>query len=185
MSEKRRSSHRRLRKIPLFLAGGLLILWANPTLPGTLIGILMIFLGETLRIWGTGHLQKNETLTVTGPYAYVKNPLYVGSILIAVGFCSLANNIYILAGATLMFCFHYIPYKMRIEGDRLKRIFGRPYEDYAEKVPDYLPRWTPYSDQKSSWRLKVFLENSEAGIVLLNLLGILLILSRPYWHFPF
>ena len=185
MAEKRRPSHRRLRKIPLFLAGGLLILLANPTLPGTLIGIVMIFLGEALRIWGTGHLQKNETLTVTGPYAYVKNPLYVGSILIAVGFCILANNLYILAAATLMFCFHYIPYKNRIEGDRLKRIFGKHYEDYAEKVPDYLPRWTPYSDQKSPWRFRTFLENREAGIALLNLLGILLILSRPCWHFPF
>ena len=79
MSEKRKPWDRRLRKIPLFLAGGLLILFANPNLPGILIGIVMISLGEALRIWGTGHLQKNETLTVTGPYAYVKNPLYVGS----------------------------------------------------------------------------------------------------------
>ena len=181
MSEKRRPWRRRLRKIPLFLAAGLLILFANPTLPGTLIGIALIGLGEALRIWGTGHLQKNETLTVTGPYAYVKNPLYAGSILITVGFCILANNIYILAAATLMFCLHYIPNKKRIEGDRLKRIFGRDYEDYAEKVPEYLPRRTPYSDQKSPWRFRVFLENSEAGIVLLNLLGILLILSRPCW----
>ena len=185
MSEKRRSLRRRLRKIPLFLAAGLLILWANPTLPGTLIGIVMIFLGEALRIWGTGHLQKNETLTVTGPYAYVKNPLYVGSILITVGFCILANTIYILAAATLMFCFHYIPYKNRVEGDRLKKIFGGHYEDYAEKVPDYLFRRTPYSGQKSPWRFKVFLENSEVGIILLNLLGILLILSRAHWQFPF
>jgi len=185
MVKKKRSWPRKLRRVPLSLGGAVLILFANPTIPGIITGTFLIVMGEMLRIWGTGHLEKNETLTVTGPYAYVKNPLYVGSILITVGFCILANNIYILALATLMFCFHYIPFKEKIEGDRLKRIFGRHYEDYAEKVPDYLPRWTPYSDQKSPWRFKVFLENSEAGIVLLNLLGILLILSRPHWHFPF
>ena len=83
--------------------------------------------------------------------------------------------------ATLMFCFHYIPYKKKVEGDRLKKIFGQPYEDYDERVPDYLPRWTPYSDRRAHWKFRTFWENSEAGIVVLNLLGILVILSRPYW----
>jgi hypothetical protein len=112
----------------------------------------------------------------------MKNPLYVGSILVTVGFCILANNIYVLAIATLMFCFHYIPYKKKVEGDRLKKIFGPQYEDYDEKVPDYLPRWIPYSDKKVPWSFRAFLDNSEAGIVLVSLLGILLILSRPQWN---
>ena len=51
------------------------------------------------------------------------------------GFCILADNIYLLAAATFAFCFHYIPYKKRVEGDRLKRIFGDRYEDYDQKVP--------------------------------------------------
>ena len=169
-------------KGPVILGSVILVLFAKPNLPGTIVGIFLIFIGEAWRIWGTGHLEKNETLTVTGPYAYVKNPLYVGSILLTVGFCILANNLYVLAIATLMFCFHYIPYKKKIEGDRLKKIFGRQYEDYDEHVPDYLPRWTPYSSQKAPWKFKTFLENSEAGIVILNLLGILVILSRPYWN---
>jgi hypothetical protein len=84
-----------------------------------------------------------------------------------------------------MFCFHYIPYKRRVEGDRLRKIFGSQFEDYDEKVPDYLPRWTPYSNEKVSWQFRCFIENSEEGILLLVLAGIVLILSRPYWGLIF
>lgn len=171
----------RLRKIPLFIGAVLLILFAKPRMPGSVIGVFLILLGESIRIWAAGHLQKNEVLTVSGPYSYVKNPLYIGSILITAGFCILADNIYFLAASMFMFCFHYIPYKKRVEGDRLKRIFGDQYEAYDREVPEYLPRWTPYSREKIPWRFKNFIENSEEGILLIVLIGILLILSRPYW----
>jgi len=172
---------RKIRKIPLFIGAFLLVVFAKPYLLGMVIGIILITIGEGIRIWAAGHLQKNEVLTVTGPYAYVKNPLYIGSILITTGFCILADNIYILAMATFMFCFHYIPYKKRVEGERLRAIFGERFEDYDRNVPDYIPRRTPYSNEKASWQLKNIFENSEEGIVLLNLAGILSILSKPYW----
>jgi len=172
---------KKIRKIPIFLGAFLLVIFAKPYFMGTVIGFILIFLGEGIRIWAVGHLQKNEVLTVSGPYSYVKNPLYIGSILLTTGFCIFADNIYLLAAATLAFCFHYIPYKKKVEGDRLRKIFGSQFEDYDQKVPDYIPRWTPYSSEKNPWRFKNFIENSEGGIVLLNAIGILLILSRPYW----
>ena len=172
---------RKLRKVPLFIGAILLLIFAKPRWPGMMIGITLVGLGEAIRIWSAGHLRKNENLTVTGPYAYVKNPLYIGSILITTGFCILADNIYILAAATLAFCFHYIPYKKRVEGERLKRIFGSRYEDYDQKVPDYLPRWSRYSEEKASWSFKAFMENSEGGILLLIVVGLLAVVSRPYW----
>jgi len=172
---------KKIRRIPIFVGGLLLILFARPNPPGVIVGIALIALGEILRIWAAGHLEKNETLTITGPYAYVKNPLYVGTILITGGFCILASNVYLLAAAMFAFCFHYIPYKKRVEGDRLKKKFGRPYEDYDQKVSEYLPRWTPYSEKKVPWRFSLFMENSEEGILLLNVIGILAVLSRPYW----
>jgi protein-S-isoprenylcysteine O-methyltransferase Ste14 len=172
---------KKIRKVPLFIGALLLLIFAKPNMPGMIVGIILVLLGEAIRIWAAGHLQKNETLTVTGPYAYVKNPLYIGSILITTGFCILADNIYILALATYMFCFHYIPYKKRVEGDRLQRIFGSRFEDYDQKVPDYLPRNTPYSSEKNPWRFRNFIENSEEGILMIVVAGILLILSRPYW----
>ncbi len=185
MDKKRRSWQGKVRRVPLFIGAILLVVFAEPQFAGIWIGMILIFLGEGVRIWAAGHLQKNEVLTVTGPYAYVKNPLYIGSIFITAGFCILADNIYLLAAAYFMFCFHYIPYKKRVEGDRLRRIFGGPFEDYDEKVPDYLPRWTPYSNEKGSWQFRCFIENSEEGILLIVLAGIVLILSRPYWSLLF
>jgi protein-S-isoprenylcysteine O-methyltransferase Ste14 len=185
MDEKKRSRLRKARRIPLYIGAFLLVVFAKPAFPGILIGIILIFLGEGIRIWAAGHLQKNEVLTVTGPYAYVKNPLYIGSIFITTGFCIMADNIYLLAAAFFMFCFHYIPYKKKVEGDRLKKRFGSQYEDYDEKVPEYLPRMRRYSDQKGSWQVKHLIENSEEGILLIVLAGIFLVLSRPYWNLIF
>ncbi len=181
MHDRRTSWQRKTRRIPLFIGALLLVIFAKPQYPGILIGMVLIFLGEGIRIWAAGHLQKNEVLTVTGPYAYVKNPLYIGSILITAGFCILADSVYLLAAAFFMFCFHYIPYKKKVEGDRMKKMFGSQFEDYDGKVPDYLPRWTPYSNEKISWQFRCFIENSEEGILLIILAGIVLILSRPYW----
>ena len=172
---------RKMRKIPTFIGAALLVLFAEPHPAGIVVGLILIILGEGIRIWAAGHLEKNEALTVTGPYAHVKNPLYVGTILITCGFCILADNVYLLAAATMMFCFHYIPYKKRVEGDRLRRIFGSDYADYDGKVPEYIPRWTPYSDQKKPWRLKTLIENSEEGIFLILAGGIVLILTKPHW----
>jgi protein-S-isoprenylcysteine O-methyltransferase Ste14 len=183
MVEKEIRWMKKIRKVLVFILALLLAIFAKPNLPGMIVGIILILLGEGIRIWAAGHLQKNEVLTVTGPYAYVKNPLYIGSILITTGFCILADNIYLLAITTFMFCFHYIPYKKRVEGDRLRKIFGSRFEDYDQKVPDYLPRRAPYSSEKNPWRFRNFIENSEEGILMIVVAGIFLILSRPYWGF--
>ncbi len=185
MDDKSKTWQRKVRRVPLFIGAVLLVIFAKPQFPGIWIGMVLILLGEAIRIWAAGHLQKNEVLTVTGPYAYVKNPLYIGSILITTGFCIMADTIYLLAAAFFMFCFHYIPYKKKVEGDRLKKRFGNQYEDYDEKVPEYLPRSTPYSNEKVAWQFRCFIDNSEEGILLIVLAGIVLILSRPYWSLFF
>lgn len=165
----------------LFIGAVLLVWLAKPTRTGIIAGLGLIAVGEFLRIWGCGHLQKNKELVVTGPYAYVKNPLYLGTVLITVGLCVLANNIYLLAAIALMFSLYYIPYKKTVEANRLRAIFGAPWEDYDAKVPDLFPRLTPYSDRKAPWRFRLFLHNSELGIVLLLVAGVALILTREHW----
>ena len=181
MEAKSKPWLRKVRRVPIFIGAILLVIFGRPKLAEMLVGIILIFLGESVRVWAAGHLQKNEVLTVSGPYAYVKNPLYIGTILITAGFCIYANNIYLLAAAMFAFCFHYIPYKKRVEGDRLRKIFGSRFDDYDEKVPDYIPSLKPYSEEKVSWRFQNFIENSEEGIVLIIFFGLLLISSRPFW----
>lgn len=127
-----------------------------------------------IRLWAAGHLVKNKVLTVTGPYAYVKNPLYIGTFFGVAGFALMAMgdprdpwflryaNWMILGGGVLSFLFYYIPYKKKREGDRLREIFGTDWDHYDQAVPDYLPKVRRYEragDARWSW--KAACENSE------------------------
>ncbi len=131
--------------------------------------------GLLIRIWAAGHLSKNKVLTVTGPYAYVKNPLYVGTYLCLAGFCLLAQgsseltpgylqqvNWILLGGGSLVFFLYYVPYKKKREGGRLSRVFGEAWAHYDQNVPGYLPRFRRYERAKPvRWRGSRVLENSE------------------------
>ncbi len=168
------------KTIWLYAGAAILLITANPTKPSFTVGLVLVGLGETVRVWAAGYLQKNQVLVTNGPYGYVKNPLYVGTILITAGFCIMANNIYILAVAFFGFIFYYIPYKKRVESTRLKGLFGKSFADYDAEVDDYMPRRRPYEKGEGNWRFGNVFENSEEGIVALVVIGIILIGMR-FW----
>jgi Putative protein-S-isoprenylcysteine methyltransferase len=85
---------------------------------------------------------KNAELAITGPYAYTRNPLYLGSIIIAIGFIIAARNLWIGIGALAMFAFIYLPV-ITAEEKYLRSAFPG-YDLYAREVPRFLPRFTPY-----------------------------------------
>jgi protein-S-isoprenylcysteine O-methyltransferase Ste14 len=125
-------------------------------------GACVLLLGEWLRLWAAGHLRKNKRLTTTGPYSYVKNPLYIGTLLITIGFSAMAQNIYILIGGFVWFFIYYAPYKKKQENEKLVGSFGNAWTVYDKAVPDYLPRLTPYPARDSNrWSFDVVKENSE------------------------
>jgi len=161
----------------------LLILFSKAQLPLFLIGIGIVVLGEVIRIWAAGHLRKDKSLTTTGPYAYLKNPLYLGTLLVMIGACLCANNFIILAFGLVGFFIQYLPYKLRKEGDRLEKIFGQEYTDYAKQVPNLIPRLTPYHQEGvelKKWSFEQVKNNSEHLTFLAILIGIILI-SRNLW----
>lgn len=161
----------------------LLIIFANAQPLLFLIGIVIVLPGEAIRIWAAGHLRKDKSLTTSGPYAYLKNPLYLGTLLVLTGACFCANNFIILAFGLVVFFFHYLPYKLRKEGDRLEKIFGEEYTVYAKQVPNLIPRLTPYHKEGSEikkWSFKQVKNNSEHLTFLAILIGIILI-SRDLW----
>ncbi|MCI0529258.1 MAG: isoprenylcysteine carboxylmethyltransferase family protein [Nitrospira sp.] len=165
-----------LKTLPVYLLGVVLIITARPRVDFFVLGLLPVLLGEGLRIWATGHLQKNQQLTTTGPYAYVKNPLYLGTFLIMVGFCLMANQLLLMIFGVVIFLLYYVPYKKRIESDRLAQRFGQIWTDYDSHVPDYWPLWTPYEHRGNArWNFQVFLNNSEHETLLMVLLGIAII----------
>jgi hypothetical protein len=109
-----------------------------PTWPG----IVVCFLGATLRYWASGYLRKDTRPAVGGPYAHVRNPLYLGTYLMAVG-TALATQAWVLAAAaTVLFAliYHFI---ILDEETKLQRLFGTPYEVYCALVPRFFPRPLP------------------------------------------
>ena len=152
---------------------GVLVWSSHPTAFALLVGLLLIGAGEALRLWATGFLHKTESLTIVGPYAYLRHPLYLGTLLIASGFALMANTVFaaVLYGLFAFGYFaYYMPYKNRIEGARLEARFGDEYRRYATAVPALLPRLHAYvplgKDAGSAWQQLRFAENHEVGVAL-------------------
>ena len=130
-------------RVPLgFLFAAAYLWWAKPTWASLLIAAVVIALGILVRALASGHIRKNAELATTGPYAYTRNPLYLGSILIALGFIIAARNWWIGLAALAMFAFIYLPV-IRSEEAYLRSAFPA-YASYASSVPRLLPRLTPY-----------------------------------------
>ena len=169
------------KTIPVYLVAALLIIFAKPALPFFLAGLVLVIPGELIRIWAAGHLRKNQEVTTTGPYAYVKNPLYLGTLLVMIGYCLMARNIYLLAIGLAVFFFYYVPFKKHRESARLQERFGDAWTEYDRAVPDYLPRLSPYPKRGDyPWRWSVFLDNSEHETVVVVLVMVILIGLR-FW----
>jgi len=77
-----------LARIPAsILMGAAILLLAQPTISSWLLGLGVVAIGESLRIWASGHIHKSAEVTTTGPYAMCRHPLYLGHLLVAAGFC--------------------------------------------------------------------------------------------------
>src|SRR5689334_2551393 len=93
-------------RVPLgFLFAAAYLWWARPTWLSLGAGFAIALAGLVVRSLASGHIRKNAELATTGPYAYTRNPLYLGSILIALGFIVVARNLWIGIAALGMFTF--------------------------------------------------------------------------------
>lgn len=171
----------------------LFVLWARPTPVTLAAGLPLIVVGELIRIWGTGHLRKNADVITSGPYSYIRDPLYLGTLLILTGFCLAGRTGVLLIVVWGLFFVYYMPYKQRREGDRLARKFGDAYRCYREQVRSLVPRITPYRgpDARIRWSGRLVVDNSEIGTaVSAAIFYIVLVLKHlfysdlvfPAWH---
>ena len=117
-------------------------------------GVGIAILGLLLRGYAAGHLRKHKLLATSGPYAFTRNPLYLGSVLLAMGF-SVASHSWIstllLAGYLAIF----YPVVIRREQAELKTLYGAAFVEYASQVPAFWPRLSPAmaSTERFSWPL--------------------------------
>lgn len=123
---------------PLALA----VLWfARPTPRSIAIGSVVGLAGLWLRAYAAGYLQKHETLTVTGPYAYTRNPLYLGSAILSAG-VAVATHTWVSSGLLCAYFIIFYPIVMRREEAELREHYGTRFEEYARAVPLFIPRVT-------------------------------------------
>ena len=136
---------RRIR-VPLGFAFAVLYFWlARPTWRSLTVGIVLILPGLFIRALASGYVRKNEALATSGPYAYTRNPLYLGSLLIGSGFAVAARNWWIGVVLVLMFFAIYMPV-IRSEEAFLRERFPE-FDEYARRVPRMLPRILPASSE--------------------------------------
>ena len=117
-------------------------LWrARPTSASLVASLLLVIPGQLLRAYASGYVKKNAELTVTGPYAYTRNPLYLGSALMAFGFAAASRNWWIVLSLAMLFAVIYAP-TIYSEEQFLRTTFPA-FAGYAQEVPRLLPRLTP------------------------------------------
>ncbi len=128
--------------VSLALAGAACWL-AKPTVASVLCGLPVAFTGIALRAWAAGHLRKNERLAVSGPYSYVRNPLYVGSLIAGVGLGISANHGVLLGGILAVFLFWFLPVVAE-EEDYIRKILPG-FQEYESRVQRFVPALPPPS----------------------------------------
>jgi protein-S-isoprenylcysteine O-methyltransferase Ste14 len=127
-------------RVPVGWALGLGALWlAEPTGGYLIVGVLVAVAGEALRLWASGYLERNRRLATAGPYAWTRNPLYLGSLLVGLGFTLATGKIALVVVLAALFAAVYFPV-MKREAARLEAAFPGEYPGYAARVPLLLPR---------------------------------------------
>jgi len=115
-------------------------LWfVRPTPRSILTGAAIALAGLAIRAAAAGHLRKGETVAMSGPYARTRNPLYLGSALLAMGFVA-ASRSWAVAVLVAAYYLALYPFLMGREEAELRRKFGGPFDEYAKRVPLFWPR---------------------------------------------
>jgi protein-S-isoprenylcysteine O-methyltransferase Ste14 len=155
---------RRIR-VPVGFAFAVVYLWlAKPTVGSIGLGLALIVPGLLIRTLASGHVQKNEQLATTGPYAYTRNPLYLGSLILTLGFGLAARNGWIAAGIVLIFLGIYWPV-IKTEEEFLRVRFPE-YDEYARNVPRLMPRLTSFEKSTGEFSSALYRKHREYNALL-------------------
>ena len=157
---------------------GIAAFWfARPQMKWLLCGVGIAICGLLVRGYAAGHLRKHKQLATSGPYAFTRNPLYLGSVLLAAGF-SVASHSWISTLLLAAYLAIFYPVVIRREQAELERQYGAAFVEYVSQVPAFWPRLSPAmaSTERFSWPLYRQNREYEAAIGLVVAMAILWIL---------
>lgn len=164
-----------------FIFAVVFIVFSRPTKTLILIGLPISLFGIFIRSWASGHIRKNSTLAISGPYAFTRNPLYLGSFFLGLGATIATGRWWLGVLFALLFFGIYIPV-MRVEETELTAIFGNDFRVYADAVPLFFPRPTPYKNvdvarNRFDWQLYLRYKEYRAAIGLFIVFFLLVLKS--------
>jgi protein-S-isoprenylcysteine O-methyltransferase Ste14 len=137
----------------------------------SVIGVLLVVSGVLMRGWAAGVLHKNALLSTNGPYSFTRNPLYLGSFLMMIGFCTLIGALHNYVAMLLLALTLYVP-KIKGEENLLQRKFGPAWTDYVHQTPRLLPRHFSLRAMRSEWSWAQWRLNKEYMALLGVALGL-------------
>jgi protein-S-isoprenylcysteine O-methyltransferase Ste14 len=153
-------------RVPLGFAIAAAVLYlANPTGLSILSGLPFAIAGAILRSLAAGTIRKDSTLATSGPYAWTRNPLYLGSFLLQLGFGIMSGS-WIAAGLTILPSFIVYPNVIRNEEAHLSRLFPEEFRDYCTRVPRFVPRFRSTEGKSVTFSLPQYLANREYNTAL-------------------
>ncbi len=132
--------------------------FSRPDARALSIGLPVSAIGLALRAWAAGHLAKNQRLATSGPYAYTRNPLYIGTLLVAAGLAIASQSWGLALLFAGVFGLVYLPV-IELEEQHLRKLFPE-YARYAERVPALLPTLRPVASSQP-FRASLYLKNQE------------------------
>jgi protein-S-isoprenylcysteine O-methyltransferase Ste14 len=172
---------RRIR-VPLGFVFAAAYIWlARPTIVPMAVGSCVAFAGLYIRALASGHVEKNEVLATSGPYAYTRNPLYLGSIILAAGFLIAAKSWWLTLIAAIMLVAIYVPV-IRSEEAFLRARFPE-FDDYTAHVPRLFPRVRAYHNRHASFSWHLYWKHREYNAALGAGLMIIVLVAKSLW-FP-
>lgn len=170
-----------VRRIQLHLPLALLaLLLARPQPFTNALGAVMVVLGLAVRAYAAGYLEKGGPLCTDGPYRRVRHPLYLGSLLAAIGFSVMMNTIW--AWIAVLPAFVLIYRGQVIAEERfLREQYGEDHARWSAEVPMLLPRLHPASTGGRRWSAARFFSNREQYHLLVTLVFLTMFWLKPHW----
>jgi len=181
--------YRSYTPIPFLFA---MVVFAQPTAQTMLAGSVVAMIGELMRFWGvayagsltrvTGNVGAPEVV-VSGPFAYLRNPLYVGNILMytGIGFMSNALFPWLLIVVVIFFVFQYQQI-VALEEEFLQKEFGADFDEFKKNVPRFIPRLTPYEHPAQDRQLPNWKEAIHSETRTLQAFGLVLLVLLVLWY---
>jgi protein-S-isoprenylcysteine O-methyltransferase Ste14 len=170
---------RRIRVPSGFVLAGLYVWLAKPSAISIASGIPFVVAGLLLRGVASGHLQKNEQLATSGPYAYTRNPLYLGSVVMVVGFVIAARSIWIALITLALFVGIYLPVVLGEESHLAKQF--PEFSEYARRVPRFVPRLSQSSSPPGAFSWQLYRKHREYNAILGAMAIFAILVAKLHW----